>query len=268
MTTPGPVQIPYGSAASIRRRRTYSALAILTGIIAAAVALLPVMFGTIRFPFMRSWGVAAIPATVSLLAITTIVFVTLALLKPVPHRFNRFSACLALFLAATSTGGAWILPSLNRTRCGGPIESCSSSLRQIGSACLLYANDHHNQYPPNLETLLLGGYLDSPSPLLCVTDPQSPAPGATPAQQVAALANGAHCSYIYTGAGQTSAGSPEIVVAYERIPNGHTSPPGFNVLFNDGHCEFLSPASAPWLLDELASGHNPPRSETHASYGR
>jgi prepilin-type processing-associated H-X9-DG protein len=208
----------------------------------------------------------AIFAAVSSLAVVTFLFATLALLRPAPHRPRRVAACLALFLAASSAGTTILLPSLERTHCGGSNLSCSYSLKQIGGACLLYANDHHNHYPPRLEDLILSGYLTTTYTLLCPTDSRPPAPGTTPGQLADSIAHGANCSYIYTAAGLTTSASPEAVLAYERFPNGHTSPSGFNVLFADGHTDFLSPADAPWLLDELASGHNPPRAETIPSY--
>ena len=42
---------------------------------------------------------------------------------------------------------AFLLPSMQRTNCGGNRVKCASNLRQIGQAILLYSNDNKGAYP-------------------------------------------------------------------------------------------------------------------------
>jgi predicted Zn finger-like uncharacterized protein/prepilin-type processing-associated H-X9-DG protein len=148
-----------------------------------------------------------------------------------------------------------LLPSLNRARETANRVKCASNMRQIGQALLLYANDNQGQYPPKLENLLLAGNITS-NVFVCPDSTDTPAPGATPAAQAAALSSGGHESYVYIPNLNTSA-SAETIVLYEPLTDHKAE--GMNVLFGDGHVEFDGKAQAARMIAEIQAGFNPPR---------
>jgi len=94
------------------------------------------------------------------------------------------------------------------------------NLWAIGKACLIYANDHDDKYPPNLRELvekkyLLPKHLESPFKPMGFDGP----------------------SYIYI-AGQSTSSSPRNVVVYE---NPEFFSDSINVLFLDTHVEAMPP---------------------------
>ena len=130
---------------------------------------------------------------------------------------------------------------------------CSTNLRQIGQAILLYSNDNRGAYPPNLATLLTTQDI-SAEVFICPDTTDTPAPGSTPQAQAAAL-NGHHLSYIYLGAGMNNTAGAQTVVAYEPLTN-HTT--GCNFLWGDGHVTFETKSRAKRYIDQLNAGQNPP----------
>ena len=132
-----------------------------------------------------------------------------------------------------------LLPSLNKARATANHVKSASNLRQIGQGCLLYQKDNHGKYPADLGSLfkdedLTADVFISPD----ADNAKSPPPGMNP-DQAAAWIN-QNSDYIYYGAGLTEAADPDIVVATE---NPDVSPDGCNVLFADGHVEFLPPGA-------------------------
>ena len=95
----------------------------------------------------------------------------------------------------------------------------------------------------------------------------TPAQGPTTQALIAQLRSGGHLSYVYIGKGQTTSASAEAVLGYGPViaAGGPPYAGGRNVLFGDGHVEYVLPASANWMLAELAAGHNPPRPLPRAS---
>jgi prepilin-type processing-associated H-X9-DG protein len=60
-----------------------------------------------------------------------------------------------------------------------------------------------------------------------------------------------HLSYIYAGRGvQASSVHPDTIIAYEPLTN-HTT--GMNVLFGDGHVEFVDAAKCAAILARVAA---------------
>jgi prepilin-type N-terminal cleavage/methylation domain-containing protein/prepilin-type processing-associated H-X9-DG protein len=65
--------------------------------------------------------------------------------------FTLLEILAVIFIIAIVT--AVLLPTMNRTRCGGSNRvKCSSNLRQIGQAILLYANENKGAYPRTFYT--------------------------------------------------------------------------------------------------------------------
>lgn len=127
---------------------------------------------------------------------------------------------------------------------------CASNLRQIGQACLLYANNNGGQYPPDLQTITQTQQIGMEA-FVCPSTSDNK--GTTSAD----LSKAGRCSYIYTGTDLTNNSNPASVVAFED-PDDHKLE-GANLLFADGHVEFLNIDSVMTILNELNAGYNPPR---------
>lgn len=113
---------------------------------------------------------------------------------------------------------AVMMPVLSRVRQTAQTMVSATNLSVIGKTCLIYASDHNEQYPANLEELVEKAELPSKS----LESPLKPKDFDGP-------------SYIYV-AGQNASMSPENIIAYEN--------PGFccdkiNVLFNDCHVQAM-----------------------------
>jgi hypothetical protein len=158
--------------------------------------------------------------------------------------------------------GVWMfLPSLGRARMPAQVVKCSSHLRQIGQACAAYANDNGGRYPEYIHQIALD---NSPSILLCPTSKERlPPRHLEGAELLAHIANNpGHVSYTYIGRGLTLDAPPHTVVAYEVL--GHHPPKeghkidGSNVLFADNKVVFVAAKDLKTLINELATGANPP----------
>ncbi len=161
---------------------------------------------------------------------------------------------LALFIASV------LLSSFNPPRVESNRVKCSSNLRQIGQAMLLYANDSGGKYPDHIEDLLVEEI--TPDVFVCPNsnDTYAAVGPTTQATQANLIAPG-HCSYIYCGKGFTSSASANTIFAYEPLGNHKDEGNGSNVLFGDGHVEFVEKKLMTKILAELAAGQNPPRAE-------
>ena len=139
---------------------------------------------------------------------------------------------------------------------------CPANLRSIGQSLLLYANEFGGRFPGNFETLMVAEDL-TPDVFVCQLQSDTPAPGATRAEQAAAMGSGGHLSYVFAGQGLSPSAPADAVIAFESAghaaPTGDPNATGRNVLFGDGRVTYLHPAAVRHMLNELASGHNPPR---------
>jgi prepilin-type processing-associated H-X9-DG protein len=143
-----------------------------------------------------------------------------------------------------------LLPSLNRAREMANRVKCASNMRQIGQDLMLYANANRGQYPPDLDTLLKNGTLTS-AEYVCPSSNDTPAPAGTP------LTAGAHLSYVYVP-GQNSQAPSNAVLLYENMTDHRND--GTNVLFGDGHVQFVPRVKAQPMIAEIQRGQNPPPS--------
>lgn len=133
---------------------------------------------------------------------------------------------------------------------------CAAKLRQIGQACLLYANDHQGRFPVSFEQLIQGSRSSSEL-FLCPSSSDRQAKGSTPAEIVANFAKPGHCSYAYVGSGLSASAPVDTVLAYERLVNHGKRI--INVLYADGHVERMDGNEAVGFIAELDAGFNPPR---------
>jgi prepilin-type processing-associated H-X9-DG protein len=156
-----------------------------------------------------------------------------------PGAWRRWRAWLGAFLIAFFLvwAGFVLLPSVKRT---GVVENrvkCANNLRQIGLAISLYAGELHGEYPDSFGTLLLHQDIAA-SVFICSETTDIPADGPTTQAIADHLMDGGHMSYIYLGRGLKNGSVPDdVVIAYEPLSN-HAGQ-GMNVLFGDGHVEFL-----------------------------
>jgi len=122
-------------------------------------------------------------------------------------------------------------------------EYSASNLRRIGQAILLYTNDHQGEYPDSFQTILLDGDgFVSGAVFVSPARSETPANGSTTRAIAAQMGAGGHVSYIYLGRGlSANIVTPNTIVAYEMIPSPGG---GTNVLFGDGHVEFVGPVTA------------------------
>jgi len=144
-----------------------------------------------------------------------------------------------------------LIPSLNRAREQANRVKCSYNLRVIGQAVIMYANDNHGGLPDLLDRVLT--YQVTPEEFVCPSSQDTPAPGTTPQALAANLSKGGHLSYVYVGKGMTSRiltspNAGRTVVAYEPMTNHRND--GTNVLFADGHVEWVAPEVFKHGLDE------------------
>jgi len=136
----------------------------------------------------------------------------------------------------------------------GPRYFSASNLRQIGQSIQMYSQDHDGRYPDSFGTLLFTE--DVTSQLFVAPQTKdTPAQGPTTRAIVADLTSGGHLSYIYLGRGLTTASAkPNVVIAFER-PVVYSN--GMNVLFGDGHVEFVDPKVGAQIAAEVKAGAFP-----------
>jgi hypothetical protein len=137
--------------------------------------------------------------------------------------------------------------------------ACASHLRQVGLALHAYAKAHQNQFPDKPELALLSGDGNCTSKdFVCPSSFQTPAPGATPAEQAKSLSSGGHLSYTYAGRGHVAGvGGDKVILLYEPLP--HHGSDGINVLMENGEVRWVRTRNAERIVSELAKGHNPPQ---------
>jgi prepilin-type processing-associated H-X9-DG protein len=128
-----------------------------------------------------------------------------------------------------------LLPSLNRAREQANRVKSASNLRQIGLAAMMYANDHQGQFPPDLATMVKKEDL-TPSVFI------NPRTDTTPPPAGNADANAEwveeHSDYVWLGKGKNANKvTPQTWLAHEKLEGNND---GINVLFGDGHVEFMT----------------------------
>lgn len=132
-----------------------------------------------------------------------------------------------------------LAPSISRSRYSDNRVRCAANLRQIGQACMMYADaDPQGRFPGRFEDLLLTQDITS-EVFICPESDDERAVGPTTQAAVAQFSTPGHLSYIYVGSELTTKDLPDstLVVAYEPLKNHHGN--GMNVLFADGHVEVL-----------------------------
>ena len=164
-----------------------------------------------------------------------------------------------------------LLPALCRSGEGANRVRCASNMKQIGLAAIMYANDHGGLFPADLETLLTTEDI-LPATMTCPTTADTPASGPTTQAVLEDFRKPGHVSYVYVGKGLTLKSPADAVVLYEPLSN-HTnngmtvwserladrSGDGMNVLFADGHVEWLGNEDGRSILAQADAGVRPIR---------
>lgn len=155
-------------------------------------------------------------------------------------------------------GSVLMVPSRGRPRVVANRVKCGSCMRQIGQAIWLYSNENKGLYPPRLEDLILTQDITS-DVFVCPSTNHTAAPGATPQQQAAAMSSRpGHVSFVYVGQKMNSTAGANVVVLYEPLSNHNQA--GSNMLFGDGHVDWVEAKQAAKIIAEVQAGQNPPPS--------
>ena len=140
-----------------------------------------------------------------------------------------------------------LLPSLSKARETANRVKSGSNLRMIGQGCMLHANENNGQFPPDLGSLLKQDL----TPVVFISplgSQQVPTEKLTPEQQAQWVNE--HSDYIYLGKGKKNILRADQLVAYEKFENGHNQ--GVNMLFGDGHVEWVTMDQAVKFVEESA----------------
>jgi prepilin-type processing-associated H-X9-DG protein len=157
----------------------------------------------------------------------------------------------ALFMAAVSV----LLPSLCKARETPNRAKCASNLHQIGLAILLYTNDHNGVYPDSLATIMREEQITA-AVFVCPSSNDEAASGDTQADVIANMSKPHHCSYVYVGNGlSTATAKYDRVICYEQ-PENHQKD-GMNMLFGDGHAEWMNMPMAKTLIAKATAATQP-----------
>jgi hypothetical protein len=164
-----------------------------------------------------------------------------------PNWLLRIGVTAVLGIAAVSV----LLPSLCKPRESANRAKCASNLHQIGLAISLYASENAGQYPESFASLMTQEQLTA-AVFVCPSSNDQAASGADLAAVAGNLSTGHHLSYIYAGRGLTTATvKPETVIAYEPLMNHQED--GIDVLYGDGHAEWVSRQTAKALIAKLSA---------------
>jgi len=156
---------------------------------------------------------------------------------------------------------------------------CASNMKQIGLAAIMWANDHGGKFPDDLDTLI--AHEDLPSAIFnCPSSSATPAQGPTTQAVLDDFHQEGRLSYVYIGKGLTTQSPADAVVMYE-LPDNHKDDDmsitselssgkkvhGMNVLYADGHTEWISGLEFEALRKKVASGVFPVRLSESSEVG-
>jgi prepilin-type processing-associated H-X9-DG protein len=141
-----------------------------------------------------------------------------------------------------------LLPSLNRARETANRVKCASNLKQIGLASLLFSNENRGKQAATLGELLRTQ--DITIDVFVCPSSGNAVPADVRGGPVNVMAEwvDANSSYVWAGAGKTNEMRADEVLCYERMHNHDGD--GINIVFGDGHVEFLLRAGAEKILRE------------------
>lgn len=125
-----------------------------------------------------------------------------------------------------------LLPSLSRARELAKRTVCMSNIRGVGMGCWIYANDHKDEFPKELNELVKLGMV-TPAQFVC------PSAGTTEQDAENYLNGRGSVGWTYIS-GQNSRSDVRNVLMFESL--SHHDGEGGGVLFIDSHVQFMKPA--------------------------
>jgi prepilin-type processing-associated H-X9-DG protein len=150
---------------------------------------------------------------------------------------------------------ALMLPAFSTNLGESPRAKCSSNMHQIGLALIMYSNgDPQGRFAPDLPSLITTQELAS-DVFICPSTYDTRVPTTQPDEAAKHLMDGGHESYIYVGACLTGNSPRDAVALYEPLSN-HAND-GSNVLFADGHVEYLQRPDVEQIVKMDAAGKRP-----------
>lgn len=177
----------------------------------------------------------------------------------------RRIAILTIPLSLLATG-SYLLPPAGHSRPAANRIKCSSNMRQIGLALVMYANENHDCFPPDLPTLLRNEEITAHI-FICPSSDDDVDSSTTQPSADSVIPGTSHCSYIYfpDPALRATTVSPGRIMLIE--PTSNHDGDGMNVLYADDHVDWLEKKEADRVLAQLLIGHNPPATQPLSSSG-
>jgi prepilin-type processing-associated H-X9-DG protein len=151
------------------------------------------------------------------------------------------------FIGAAGSGllALILLPSLCKLSEAANRAKCAANLLSIGLALQLYQQDNGGTYPDTLGQLAENEQIAS-KVFTCPSSNDEASASTAPAAVAADIDAGPaghHCSYVYIGRGLTAKTVTDATVLCYEPPDNHDGT-GCNVLYGDGHVEWLTKAEA------------------------
>ena len=143
-------------------------------------------------------------------------------------------------MQSTAMMASIMLPSLNRAREQANRVKSASNLRQMGQGIQMFANENKGKFPKEIGQIPAAQDLTA-DVFVNPRKGSSMPPQDAMAGEAAAKWVRQNSDYVYVGAGKDYRMGADEVLAYEK-PEGLSD--GINVLFGDGHVEFLPTAQA------------------------
>jgi len=123
-------------------------------------------------------------------------------------------------VAGAAVGAAIVMPAVARARTLAQRVLSMNNLKQIGLACIMYADAHNGSLPASLQSLVDAGQIQAE----VLRSPRTPSPAGRP-------------FYIYIAGQTTQQKDPALTIVAHEDPDQTRE--GVNALFLDGHVEFI-----------------------------